>query len=189
MRTLDRFIMSFVYLSMTAAAFVGRNTTTPATFVPKVTELPQPQDLDDYDEDVVNGESNNAAESSFDIIGGGIGGGSVGEDLDLNDLLAAASERRQNNNNNNNSSKSAGSTSTESTLSINNNASRAVLSPIFDFVEFVLRPTSANENVVEAKKPATLHLDDYHDINTYDDDDDVNGEEFIDLDDDNSRFK
>lgn len=136
----------------------------PPLFVPKVTESPQPQDLendyydDDWDNDNNNGNNNNNLDPiTIDITGGGNGGvngpNGGGEDLDLNDLLAAASERGRRRNNGSSSVSATTPPSFTSITANSSDASRRALSPLFDFVEFVLKATSPNENIVEAKIP------------------------------------
>lgn len=129
-------------------------TTRSAVFHPKVTEAPSPQDIDDYEEDLEQ-VSNNVVigpddeDDDDDVLGGA--------DLDLDELLRSASASasadlgaRQRNQ------------SSKAPLFVSNtldNETRAALGPLFDFAEFVLRPTSAVDNVVEARVTPPLDTD------------------------------
>lgn len=144
---------------------------TPPTFVPKVTESPQSQDLDEYDQQDNN---ENSDQLLFDVMGGGSGGGINGDDLDLNDLFAAASER----NRTKNASPVPPVPSAQSIFMSNTSyANRMALSPLFDFIEFIMRPTSPNENIIEAK---ILPLPLSEEIDSHDDDSDDNIDDLLD---------
>lgn len=121
----------------------GSTASTPPTFNAKLTQPPSPQDLDDYEEDLNYDISDPMFESSID------------NDLDFDELLTAAGRRNNATN--------------KPPVYMNNmnNDTRLAFGPLFDFVEFVLRPTSAFENIVEMRtsplKPQSDDHEDYQD--------------------------
>lgn len=122
-----------------------------------MTEQPAPQDLIDYEEEIDENEHIMDASPN--------GGGNEEDDgeLDLDEMLMAARRNHS----------APTSTRQPQFMSNMNNDTRAALTPLFDFAEFVMRPTSVFENIVEAKPKRSPRQN--QQIN--DDDDDYDDQE------------
>lgn len=141
--------------SVSSSSSSSTSSKSPPTFHPKVTEPPTPQDLNDYEEQFDESDVDNSLDLSSD---------------DLDDLFAAASLR-----NSSSSSSSSPNDSRSPVFSDNlNNHTRLALNPLFDFVEFVLQPTSAFENIVEPKSLTNRPPANHNNGNEDQDDDESN---------------
>jgi hypothetical protein len=141
-------------LRTTSTKSTTLTSTSPFVFQPKITEIPSiisQIDYEDYyeeDEDELDA-SINEDESEYE--------------LDIDEILLNDDEA----NIGNDTTRTTTSTSSPARNSkpYRNSstslipASRLALSPLFDFAEFILRPTSPNENVVEVKESQKLDVD------------------------------